>query len=118
MAIIKSPLIKQNLKPSTISKRKEWHVFPPALAKYLNPKQPDIAGAIVLFGIWTWLKNNYDHLCIDGQRHCARSLSELAKDHPYLNKKGIEKIIKRLNTRGHSASDGTKGSCTLGYIIT
>lgn len=56
--------------------------------------------AILLFGIHTWLKNNYDHLRLDGRRHCARSLSELLKDHPYFSKSGIEKIIKRAEAKG------------------
>ncbi len=110
MSVINRPLLSETpVNPrSATDDPNEWHVFPPALAIAIakvpsltaQKEQPDIAGAILLFGLWTWLQNNYDHLKIDGRRHCARSLSELAKDHSYFTKPGIEKILKRMEAKG------------------
>lgn len=87
------------LKPVSTT-RKEWHVFPPALASAISKEQPDIAAAILLYGLSTWLPNNYSQLRIEGRQYCTRSLSELAEDHPYFTDKGIGKIIKRAEAKG------------------
>lgn len=86
-------VIKQK-KPN--KKAREWHLFSPALAKQINPRRPDIAGSIILYGLSLWLKNHAPYTWKDNRRWCHRSLSQLAlEDHPYFSKTGIEKALRR-----------------------
>ena len=72
------------------------HFYSPAIAKELNPKQPDIAAAVILYNLSLWQKNTYKQTSIDGRRYCFRSLAELNQNMPYLTKAAIHKAIIRL----------------------
>lgn len=72
------------------------HFYSPAIAKQLNPKQPDVAAATLLTNLSLWQKNRYPSTFIDGRRHSFRSLTKLQKDCPYLTKEAIHKALGRL----------------------
>lgn len=81
-------------KPRTAAQK--LHYYSPAIAKQLNPKQPDVAAATVLTNLSFWQQNFYPSTFIDGRRHSFRSLKQLHADCPYLTESAIHKAIQRL----------------------
>ncbi|MGV3664234.1 MAG: helix-turn-helix domain-containing protein [Prosthecobacter sp.] len=72
------------------------HYYSPAIARQLNPKQPDVAAAVVLTNLSFWQQNVYPSTLIEGRRHSFRSLKQLHEDCPYLTESAIHKAIQRL----------------------
>ena len=75
------------------------HYYGRRIASLLNPKQPDVTAAVVLYNLWLWQGNSYKQTLIDRRRYSFRSLSQLASDHPYFTKAAIYKAIRRLEKR-------------------
>ena len=78
-------------------KVKVWHKFSKELAASLNPEQPDITLALILYGLSLWMdtakrmpkKLNY----------CYRSLGDLEDDYPYMTRGRIENALERAATK-------------------
>ena len=81
-----------------VRQKVQWHMFSPTVAGMINPNQPDITAAIILYGLMLWQKNGYKQTKIEGKRYCFRSLNELQQDHPYFTRTQIHKAIKRAKT--------------------
>ena len=77
------------------SNSRSWRLFSPELAKRINPEQPDITAAILIYGLTLWQNNRYAQTMINGKRHSFRSLNELLKDHPYFTRTQIEDALNR-----------------------
>ncbi|MEP6668799.1 MAG: hypothetical protein ABJF10_06590 [Chthoniobacter sp.] len=72
-----------------------WRLFSPELAKRINPKQPDVTAAVLIYGLLLWQNNNYAQTMINGKRHSFRSLNELLADHPYFTRSQIHSALNR-----------------------
>ena len=59
------------------------HFFHPGIAKEINPEQPDITAAVILYNLSLWQRNKYRQTEIEGRRYSFRSLLQLHADHPY-----------------------------------
>ena len=93
-------VIDESIKTKALTPAKaQVHLYSPAIAKELNPKQPDITGAVILRNLSLWQNNDYKQTLIDGRRHSFRSLADIHQDMPYLTKSAIHKGIGRLEER-------------------
>lgn len=81
-------------KPSIVARGR--HYYSPKIAKQINPKQPDVVAAAILYNLSLWQKNSYSQTFIDDRRYSFRSLSELNGDMPYLSESAIHKALQRL----------------------
>lgn len=93
-----APPVQTHGRPKS-AQMKEAHVYSPAIAKLLNEKQPDVAGAALFHNLSLWQKNKYQQTLIDGRRYAFRSLNELTIDCPYLTRSAINKALKRLESK-------------------
>ncbi|WP_184207538.1 hypothetical protein [Prosthecobacter dejongeii] len=75
------------------------HFYHPEIAKELNPKQPDVTAALILYNLSLWQRNRYKQTLILGRRYCFRSLSQLQHDHPYFTQAAIHKALQRLEKK-------------------
>jgi hypothetical protein len=83
----------------TIKKDRVWHKFSPELAIKLNPKEPDIMAATILYGLNLWMCSGNQLTNKEGGNCCYRSLSDLAIDYPYWTESGIEHALLRAEER-------------------
>jgi hypothetical protein len=75
------------------------HFFHPGIAKEINPEQPDITAAVILYNLSLWQRNKYRQTEIEGRRYSFRSLSQLHADHPYFTQAAIHKALQRLEKK-------------------
>lgn len=75
------------------------HFYHPEIAKELNPKQPDVTAALILYNLSLWQRNRYKQTLILGRRYSFRSLSQLQHDHPYFTQAAIHKALQRLEKK-------------------
>lgn len=75
------------------------HFYHPEIAEEINPKQPDITAAVILYNLSLWQRNKYRQTEIEGRRYSFRSLSQLHADHPYFTQAAIHKALHRIEKK-------------------
>lgn len=93
------------------------HKYSPAIAKLLNPDQPDIAAASLFYQISLLQKNPCPKPWGISGRYALRSLQKLSLDCPYLSKPGVAKAIQRMRTKFRDKFFVNRDFVRLAYSI-
>lgn len=93
------------------------HKYSPAIAKLLNPTQPDVAAAALFYQISLRQKNPCPRPWGISRMYALRSLHHLSQDCLYLSKPGVAKAIQRMRSKFQNGFFISRDFVKLSYSI-